>query len=711
MTDYIPPDNAIGYRAFSILEDGSNLINDMLVWGSGMGSPRYVFSRTQDAPSIALHNTWQSSIDTTGLYRQSTADIVSASYVYGTPQSLRGGKNDATSFLCRVFDPVFEIGEVVPIICDVFDFHESLPIRRMQITFANPTEPIFDLLLSNAIDLPVTIFEQTPFPPVQLPPGPRVKPPEIDWRDPSCAAPSEQSGEILKATLPVFTDDFQRASGTQPNASEHGYWGDSGGTPVAPTFTNLGLPMSSHYIWLEQTMSTQLQILAKVNIPTNGGYFAFGPFFGIDSGLFVADDLSTSPRLHTYPKGQVWIRYVNTDLKSAINVWPQGSPEPSGWMITAAPYRSSLITDLHVTGNSTLQRISIFAEDPPVPGPSNQFQTDVTTVGSLPMGWLHTFPFSEPFRLYWVLGNLDDGWVVGTAQDVPEWAAESSTRTNALQPHHEVAMVWSFSHLYGPYPYYAEHQTRAVTIPAHRPTGQIRVTGTVTVKADYVHSFFEDRITQTVPVTVNLDVYNYDEGEPYWLAPPYAALGRTATSVYASCRAGNGPPQSVTVPFSFDVPADMLTEIDVNGGFQWGVKVWNPEDVLRSLDPSGGPLAFTGPNAVRVSAYVNSDITYAVSYDLGGGTTYFCDPPTAVTDANQAATGYICHLVTHTGGASFTTFHNFLQGSLEVYVNGIRQFDFTSSGVDKIFTLSEALAADDYLRVCYFALSDTYGTP
>ena len=341
---------------------------------------------------------------------------------------------------------------------------------------------------------------------------------------------------------------------------------------------------------------------------------------------------------------------------------------------------------------------------------------DTTTVGNLSMSWYHAWPFNEPFNLDWNTPPMtwDDFWGIAQEDD-PVWSVEASSRaaTNT-NPYHSVGIVWSMFHIYGPYTKHARHQTEAVTIPTgYGPTGRIRVTGTVSVKVDWGYMVGENRTPTTVPVTVNLDVYDYGEGEPYWQGPPYAALGRTATSVYASCYASNGWNDPVTVPFSFDVPADMLTNIDVVGGFQWGVKIYDPEGVLSNLSGEGRGIVTAGANSAAATASVNGgSLQYAVSYAQGGGTSYFCIPPVDYQPgADQPSSGYICHDVTHAGGTDFTTLHNFAQLSLEVYVNGIRQFDFTSVGSARTFTLPEAIAADDFLRVCYNALPNLYGAP
>lgn len=158
LTDQPAATNDVGYQSFTILEDGTNLINDMLLWGASTLSPDYVFSRVQDSASITEHNRWQGSFQTV-VSRQSTADMVANTYVYGTPQSLRGGKDDSLTFSARVFEPLFRAGDIVTTVSGVFGFSRPLPIRRMVITFPNPTTAIYDLSLSYNIDPGFDFYE------------------------------------------------------------------------------------------------------------------------------------------------------------------------------------------------------------------------------------------------------------------------------------------------------------------------------------------------------------------------------------------------------------------------------------------------------------------------------------------------------------------------------------------------------------------------
>lgn len=148
-----------GYREFSLIENGTHLTNDMHVWGAALGVKKMVHSRHQDSGSITDHGRWVDGLFTNGLYKQASANLVSASYVNGTPQSLRGRKNDQVTFHCRTFEPGFSVGSVVPVTNTIFGFSDNLPLREMTITWAAPWIAIFDLVLGHEIDQPWSFYE------------------------------------------------------------------------------------------------------------------------------------------------------------------------------------------------------------------------------------------------------------------------------------------------------------------------------------------------------------------------------------------------------------------------------------------------------------------------------------------------------------------------------------------------------------------------
>lgn len=155
--------NDIGYQDLWITNQGSDLRNDALVWGAALGASKVVFSRTQDdtpiTGSIAVHGRWQVGLYSQGLYKQASADLVSNSYVYGTLHSLRGGKDDAVSFECSVFNQPLVPAMVMRAVSAVEDYDDTLPIRKMTMTFPTPNDTRMDLVLSWQPDQPWSIFE------------------------------------------------------------------------------------------------------------------------------------------------------------------------------------------------------------------------------------------------------------------------------------------------------------------------------------------------------------------------------------------------------------------------------------------------------------------------------------------------------------------------------------------------------------------------
>jgi hypothetical protein len=160
-----PTGGEIGCRDLEIDYDGSNLVNDALVWGAGQGSSSPVFSRATDTTSITAHGRWQLGAPFQAIWKQATADSVSNSYVYGSPQSLRGGKDDKRSAQCAVYTAGLVCGQKVPLRSAVFGFTEVIPIRSMKITFPTKEDVRWDLTLSHEINQPWTGFDFFPFPP------------------------------------------------------------------------------------------------------------------------------------------------------------------------------------------------------------------------------------------------------------------------------------------------------------------------------------------------------------------------------------------------------------------------------------------------------------------------------------------------------------------------------------------------------------------
>lgn len=155
--------SGVGYRELEVLDDGSDLRNDVIVWGAGLGSQQIVSSRVQDATSIATHGTWQLGDFNGGIYKQATADTMASIYVNGSPTSKRGGKNDKVVFTATVRQPLFQVGQKVQVVNNVYGYSDTLPIRTMETKFVSKDEALFTLQCSFEVDAPWSMFDFFPF--------------------------------------------------------------------------------------------------------------------------------------------------------------------------------------------------------------------------------------------------------------------------------------------------------------------------------------------------------------------------------------------------------------------------------------------------------------------------------------------------------------------------------------------------------------------
>lgn len=133
--DYI---STFGYREITVIDDGSGLANDALVWGAGLGSKSTGFGRAQDAASIAEHGRWQWADYRPDMYRDVSLTLRAFTYLYGTVAG-RGHKDNVVSSELIVFKPGLRVGQVVRVTSNALEFYELLPIRSMHITFPAST--------------------------------------------------------------------------------------------------------------------------------------------------------------------------------------------------------------------------------------------------------------------------------------------------------------------------------------------------------------------------------------------------------------------------------------------------------------------------------------------------------------------------------------------------------------------------------------------
>lgn len=155
------PDNVttIGYRDVEFTLDGTRLTNDHLQWGAGQGDDDMVFARTEDATSQSVHGLWQTGEVRWDMYCQDSVDLRGETWIYGSPQNRRGGKDDRFFSRVTVREPYFRVADVLSLISTEFDFNITVPVRNAEITFPTPWDIKSILTLSHEIDPPWSTLE------------------------------------------------------------------------------------------------------------------------------------------------------------------------------------------------------------------------------------------------------------------------------------------------------------------------------------------------------------------------------------------------------------------------------------------------------------------------------------------------------------------------------------------------------------------------
>ncbi len=331
-----------GYQNFQLLYNGTNLLNDMLVWGSALGSDRIVFARNQSTTSQTDHGRWQGGMVTSGLYQQASANLVAASFINGTPQNKRGGKDDAISLTCRVFEPAFNVGQKVTTEVNTFGYTDVLPVRRQEISFINPSKAVFDLTLSHDVDQNWSIYEELfarmPDYNIKIPDiNINIKPPVFD----------PPLGGCTDAICGI-TDTFTRTTTTDPGTSDSGkIWGSfstvpkpyCNGTQLVVQYGknalfDFGGPGSNEADFKFQFyMSAALKMVVVGG--ANGSTLVIQSWNGLvyiahaDAGPLVENSLTTT--IFTSTWYNVRLQVDSTSIR--VKLWQDGNPEPASWLL------------------------------------------------------------------------------------------------------------------------------------------------------------------------------------------------------------------------------------------------------------------------------------------------------------------------------------------------------------------------------------------
>lgn len=150
-----PAGTRLGCREIEITFDCMQMANDAMVWGAGTGSPTMVYSRVEDASSIAVHGRWQNHDGYhANVYKQESADHIANTIVYGSPSNKRGHKDNKVSVHCSLFTPGLRVAQKVDFQSQIFGFSDVIPVREMTISFPTSTACRYDVVLSHDFDQP-----------------------------------------------------------------------------------------------------------------------------------------------------------------------------------------------------------------------------------------------------------------------------------------------------------------------------------------------------------------------------------------------------------------------------------------------------------------------------------------------------------------------------------------------------------------------------
>jgi hypothetical protein len=341
--DYV---TTFGYREMEVLHDGGSLANDVLCWGFGYGSNVPVFARAEDAASQATHGLWQYAQANPGVSVQATVDRIADSILNGSPENLRGRKDDKIAAIVTTYQPGLLPAQKVAFASEVFGYSDTLPVRKMEITFVNPTTPRYVLTLSHDIDAPWGFVDQfmydlpnTAFPQSRLP--------GIAFPSTNCAVFDdferiEVSGWGTASSGYAWTSsglDSQRLMSVTSGEGRMYWIAATGGSPQGAIPATAGP-------WVEPSWEMTCRVRIPV-VPAAGNYDVFFRVTGfarldlfigspntVDIGFYADVPVSTS---FTWSSGQAYfIRWSYTyNGAERIKIWLTTDPEPATWLAEA----------------------------------------------------------------------------------------------------------------------------------------------------------------------------------------------------------------------------------------------------------------------------------------------------------------------------------------------------------------------------------------
>lgn len=352
------------YREMTIFTDGSNLQNDVLIFGAGGGSKSPKVKRLTSAGSVASYGRWQYGRTYTGAWKQGTVDQIASSIVNGSPQSKRGAKEVYPVVECTTYAPGFLPAQKVDFTSDAWNFSDVIPIRRMEITFPSPSTPKYRMWLSHERDLPIELIDPIFIPKLGFS-LPNLDLPVIDWAgldEGNCGIFDDfnnrstsddwgvassgftwinESGAELDVSGGLGTADTINANATAAIQSP-GPWSSWRGFVYETRFQASVVPSGSDQVstitlWAG-TASNSQQIGAYLHLGTDTGPSANKGKIGV---LGMGQEAPNASQGKYIEKADwvagTWYRWkweYRPGQYSRAKVWAEGFTEP-GWMVSA----------------------------------------------------------------------------------------------------------------------------------------------------------------------------------------------------------------------------------------------------------------------------------------------------------------------------------------------------------------------------------------
>jgi hypothetical protein len=731
----VPGAGQLGYRDPEIVHDATNMRNDALVWGAGQGPGGVKFHRTEDATAIATHNRWQIGDFRQDMWRQESVNKRAESYVYGSPQNKRGGKDDAISVRLTLFEPAFRVAEKVAFESVVYGYSDVIPIRRQRITFISPTEARYELVLSHYVDQPWNIFEWY-FPDYHFPPIKPIiteppKPPDY----PHCPV---QPASMLLGRV-IFSDTFDRETGKSDSKYGCGTYrtgpythNPESNVTIDATKSPPTGDVAGKYVVMDYPSGNAWEVLAAVDgtgVSFPNGQTSFStPSVAVQiKANGQIDLLRTYAYVHRIDdafarvtmsfdsiiidsnivRGHYYVRFGTTMGISYVKIWPQDEDEPGFYLMilgqTGPPSTLTEYVDFIGFVSGPIPYISFY-------GTVKLNAITAWAVGGQ-MGVWSAFEDQEgtAWDVRWCAPHPGDGTYLTTCSDGSITERDSTTETLPF------ATMWMEDALFLPDAMrFTKQRERTVSLKIANSTAAvipnaIRITGQATAATNSpglaepyggggIHGYAAAEI---VAYTMGANVH----GQNGYVLPTNGYVINAAQTLFTyAVPTRAGPPGGYVPPEWVDFDVRLDGGLINDGLFQWGHRLIAPDSIPGNMPVMGNGLGL--PHSRTITTQLRH-VLYWIEYFVQGCGVYFCVP---ADYSGGTVDTKICQTFPldnpSPGTHTFTLENPYRIGSLEVTVDGLqwqKDRDYIESDPENgVFDAMAPLVNARELRVCYY---------